>query len=687
MEASGGRPITPVAANDDSGRRFWASLTPAYQQRIRDGLSVGLIGDFREWVDRRVEQIQPIDYACYRRRVSYQVNITPELFSDWVKALGLLQGGSREAAESLDNPETLDGQEIDVHLPIELYPKRVLLDFSVASTDGSPLRLIQRRDASLISIARVYAEFKSALRDGGLNDEEADALMADLINFDEVLFALIISANDEGRSIYARNGVSSKARRYANCPLPACERRRLRSTLRLLEDQLCHRFVGAGNDTVFLRRIEPGIKAVLELSVVVAQMLDAEDVNYPGLHSAFLNPLLLIVDHLKHSEERGAGWADENLDEAVNRNVDEFLKMSEAYLRWLIRVGKKHPTTIVALYHSLSGFENYYLPYVRITLKLGRSEIIKTEQVIPLVRSWVNEEAQSAGRGRRLAAMFGALPGWAIDTARFGVILTSKAIRWASRGVLCPANLAWSTRHAIGHETLLGVAKSCHVEVECANPTELLQDTKRTFITVAGRRLRTEAVFPFAASASRERQHFYTTKSQSELLRVWKRDGVAVPAKGHAFPLVMLWIAYKIDVSLNLTYWFGLLWVLVTTIVVWLYHEPKEPGGSQLASVLGLLPIVSAAVAFMMNWRSKENIVADRLVFRRMAALFLTGATGAIIVASVIAPGALCATRGRAGYVVRAAPGWLPRIDPFEVKVASCFTRPPLKAPEYRPVP
>lgn len=302
---------------------------------------------------------------------------------------------------------------------------------------------------------------------------------------------------------------------------------------------------------------------------------------------------------------------------------------------------------IGSVYEALANFESHYVPYYSYSVTVGRSFMVKTDQVVPLVPSWIKKVPVRGNVSSRLRSA--AHDRWTStrEFFRYLEILCIKAYRTILRVGSRSQIPVFSTIKSVGHEVVLGSAKSCHVEVECGSPTELWQDVSRTFLSVGKRQVAAEKIFAYPASDARDRQHFYTTKSFVELFRVIGGLRHERPAL-EALPQIKLWIAYRVEWSLSLSYVLGTAWVLATSILFLFLYDPSgwyEPSTTRAAGFQTALVLGSAVLSFMMNWRAKENIVADRLFKWRVVVLTASFLSFSVLFGGLIYQDRFCAAK------------------------------------------
>jgi hypothetical protein len=105
---------------------------------------------------------------------------------------------------------------------------------------------------------------------------------------------------------------------------------------------------------------------------------------------------------------------------------------------------------------------------------------------------------------------------------------------------------------------------------------------------------------------------------------------------------IYIWIAYRIEPALNFSYWLGTGVVGVASVVFLGGYDPIARTVNKQWPMI--LPVLSALLAFMLNLRPKENIVADRLSGRRMFVLLMTLLSLLVLFGGMLFPERTCVT-------------------------------------------
>src|SRR2546427_3563533 len=387
-----------------NAREFWETLSAGARDEITTCFHLFLLRDLRRWVDRRVERITPLDDEAYANRVSYQMLLSPEMFLEGLQELDLVNPQPKAVRPFFGDPLRLVGQEVDLYVPIERLPKKILLDFSISDGDGHRLIVVHRREAARLSVKKLRLEVVLALMRLGRYDQERDEIWSTVEGLDPLFQALIVSSSDEGRSIYSREGIGDDEH-IASCMAVRCWRaciwRRTYGSTSLFRAQLFPRYLEPTPDfgALCAMLVELAMPILLDKIVAMARHLYAAVPGARGgLHNPVINPLLLCVDYLKAVEEeslsRGGVWGARETSQAV----EGFLKLCARYCDFVLCLFEREkalgtgPGALASeVYAALANFEDHYILYCLHTVGLGRSFLIKTEQVVPLVDPWIKK--------------------------------------------------------------------------------------------------------------------------------------------------------------------------------------------------------------------------------------------------------------------------------------------------------
>src|SRR3990172_4850481 len=615
---------------------FWDSLDNRTRNAITYEFLVHLLRDFRPWVERRVENLSPIDEYSYSSRVSYQINISSDLFLEGVRTQVLLP---EERGETSD---TLRGQQVQLVLPLELTPKKLLLDFSIMDSDGKRLCLLHRSDAANLSLKKlVFNVAYSLLRTGDYSEAEHSTIAADLHRLTPLLHALVSSTLDSARELYGRARIRH-SRHIIECRNSSCwrmcKRRRLTATIAVVKNLLVYRYFTQAAHQSFVDLLQAHIPGLLDQIAVIASGIEplTNETHHNSFYNPVINPTILCLAFMKNEEQqcvnKGLVWDD---GQAL-ASVESFLQIAREYLNFLSTVidpatVRTNPKLFQEVYDSLRDFGDHYITYYKRTVTLGESFLVKTEQVVP-----IGQRGFDGGRMWQMQRALMSLFRRQLERVYYYALVLSQMI--VGRTVLQKSHL-YSKFNCVGHQAFAGQAKSSHFEYETTAPTEYWQEPNRSFVTVGRKMYSPSVFFSYASPGTRDRQHFYTTKSYLELLRVINahRKGSRLPRRD--LRDFKIWIPYKLETSLNWSYWIGTWWVIGATVIFFGSYSPVGAVGKRWPYII---PLTAAIVAFMMNWRAKEPFAADRLLLRRLTVLALVLISGVYIFFSVVKPERTC---------------------------------------------
>jgi hypothetical protein len=91
------------------------------------------------WRLRRRDLLVPLDFYLARRQITVHGLIGPELVDEFIR---------EQAGEVVPPASFLTGEQTTIYLPLAMFPKRVLLDFSTEAAGGARVPLLTRRQGS-----------------------------------------------------------------------------------------------------------------------------------------------------------------------------------------------------------------------------------------------------------------------------------------------------------------------------------------------------------------------------------------------------------------------------------------------------------------------------------------------------------------------------------------------------------
>ncbi len=593
--------------------------------------------------------------------MSYQYRISPVLFLNCLKATQIDLPAEAEAV--IDNPDLLYDQDVEIWLPLDLQTKRVFLDFTIADGQGRRLSLLTRQQSADLTLAYVLLQLARLLDKSGIVPlKEFRVRTNDDTGMRRVLRALIVCMNDRTRALYQRAGVMDDPHVLV-CTDPACRRPRCgsrrqerltRSLILAFVRQVGPRYFRTADDRASLAEVvSHEVPGIVKEAIELGRAIDALGRRSRGPLDILINPLLLGVEYLKALEEQslelGEGvWTASSALDAVKKFFTEVARFQE-FLRAVRQAQESdaaHRGVLGDLYELFWEVGESLIPFVPVQMTLGRAALIKVEQVVSTASpTGIEPHAPTTFSRRAWKALWEPVGEW-LRLALFKVGGQKLA------GGLEGLRAVWSRASATGHPIVLGQAQSQHFEFEAGTPSQVWQVPERSFLKMGRHRLPLDALFTIPAHESRERLHYYTTKTEREVIRslaaYWRppirlasfpgsvvksvRRGfgrLPMEHEGHAesregLHALQIWIAYRLERSLDLTYWLAVVTTTVAT-AIFVRSSCRGPVQNYLAWAM---PIIVLTMTTLVNLTGKDQLVADRIHYRRLWILLMAAACG-----------------------------------------------------------
>lgn len=510
----------------------------------------------RRWRERCVTKYEALDEERVLERTSFQFRISPKLLS---RCLYNLNGKDEKEQDIIQqllaDPVELETQEIEVILPFSIYPKRILLNFSLEGIDANPI-LVSRHASSRVSLdfaLRMYFRYDTTHKRFISQNRK-------------ILRSLLFQApEDLGRQLLAHEVGVASSQFFNNqmAPNPQTLEKLNTQTNRIMKcvQGWLTGFVDAG----VLAPYSTGLNEIIHTGMRLQKSLEGI-ISHAGQYDPVLNPIMLILDYFKLYFELNNGDSDATLS--------QFVRDAKAYLAHLHMLFNKGVTTQKLIYSTLNHFSYNYVAYAPCKIKIGRPFIIKTEQILPLVGE----------RGMSFA-----------DWAKYYLSQIKPSLYSKYRSIAFPIEI--------------GDDASRHYEIMCPSHTELHLKPSSTFLEIGGRRFAPSTLFGYTASDSIERQHFYTTKTHEELEKILESRNISEGGD------IRLWIRYELDLSIRLAYFCTLIFFAITTYLFFVSYDPSNIGVSPLL----VIPIMNPLLALFLSLRPKERITLQRLQTYRIA--------------------------------------------------------------------
>jgi hypothetical protein len=347
---------------------------------------------------------------------------------------------------------------------------------------------------------------------------------------------------------------------------------------------------------------------------------------------------MLCVDFLKARErefeaarDKLDAWSSEDAREALG----QFFHECSIYLDRMLKLD------VVALHRvydqALRYWANFFIPYVMVPITIGRPALIKVEQVGTLAPTWRERRTRTRNLHQRVAKRWDRMYQPVMEYCRF---LAGSAIRSRAARRFIGDHRLLSRHRSVSYPIVVGEARSSHFEFDSPSSTDVWQSPARTFLTIGRHRINIFDVFPYAANDSRDRQHFYSTKTEVEVVRAL--NAAIIRARGTDVPLLhdsrdlRICVGYRVEPLLNGFYWFGATALMVSGLLFAGIYNPTDGIGSGLLQPA--LPLLSIMLASLMTVRPKDNLVADMVFGRRCLALVFAGVTAALLISGLMAP-------------------------------------------------
>lgn len=527
-------------------------------------------------------------------------------------------------------------------LPLGFTSKKLLIDFSLFDgLTGRRLTLLQRHDRARLARQQLNYDIIYSLCSES-SEYSADRLIDACRLRDDagkILEALILSTNEEMRYLYGVHELGdddhTAACRLRVCP-DRCHIRREKATVEVLQWQLRTRYEIYG---LHQRVTEDAVRPILDMVATLADRFISATMGpslpLRGLYNPVINPLMLCVDFLKAREREFENSPDSWTRAEAQMALDQFFGDCLVYVDLMLRFD------VVALQRvydqALRFWANFFIPYVLIPITIGRPTLIKMEQVATLAPTWRERQTRTRNVRQRIDKRWDRVYQPIMEFGRFvaGGVLRGQRVRR-----LVGEQNVLSRHRSVSYPIVVGEARSSHFEFDSPSTTDLWQSANRTFLTIGRHRINIFDVFPYAANDSRDRQHFYSTKTETEVVRALNtaiRRGRGPSAKMLEDTRdLRICIGYRVEPLLNGFYWFGAIALVVSGLLfAGIYNPAGGVGGGLFQPAL---PLLSILLASLMTVRPKDNLVADMVFRRRCLALAFGGLTAALLILGLAKP-------------------------------------------------
>jgi hypothetical protein len=312
-----------------------------------------LFSDPSVWRLRKVQQISPLTHDSWRSRTSFQLLIHR----------ALLQAAWTRAFRGPGAQPPLPDNDVDLVLPIDFLPKRVLLDFSLEGPDGKGLALFTSSAASQIS-AEMFSLFVEDL-DASVDDGRHRA--SEFLEQNRPIVDCLISTGQND----ARRALEGFAVTHRRDPDP----REFRRGMSLLYESVVSR-LGGDPSTFAEIDYELALRAEASHAVLAATppALRALVDGAPAW-SPFLNPALLVGDFVRLRGEP-----------PTRQLLVTFFELCDRYRTHLADL-QDDEERFPYLARFLSKLTDQYIAYARVRVPIDRDFVIKIDQIVPLAVS------------------------------------------------------------------------------------------------------------------------------------------------------------------------------------------------------------------------------------------------------------------------------------------------------------
>lgn len=329
------------------------------------------------WRKRKVEQIIPLNKYSYRARTSYQFNVPAEIVERVIREKRRKGDETKILARALTwTVEAFSGEkhigpgdsELEIILPITVFPKRVLLDFSITNMENRPVTLLSRHEGSRITQELIRFQLARFVpgETGELLSEGNRGLIRTIVflgvddlskRLREYRVPLAIAGGSveetfvEGMSAFTKDAVG-----------------------RFLHPNT-DRIVGHyGAETLGLHRKS------FDVSDRLASLRIA---NPLGLHNPICNPLIGVLDYckLRSDEERSRAGGQTRHDGTAYR--EWFRDFIDSCGRFSDSILALEDASLLEAFPIIDQFVEHYIAYALLEVTPGKEFLIKIEQVVP----------------------------------------------------------------------------------------------------------------------------------------------------------------------------------------------------------------------------------------------------------------------------------------------------------------
>lgn len=528
----------------------------------------------RRWRLRRVEQFTPNNLTSCESKVSYQFMLAHQLIEGVYHKLKKRQSNaghtvpgleSHPLTRALTNTQPLRDIPLDIVLPLAFFPKRVLLNFSVHAQDGKALTLKNRFEGSALS-TEVIKRFTELL--------QLDLTQAEALRLGE--FSKETSRLTRSIVFMAPQDVS---RRLKKCGIPVNGSRMYKKPKieKFIKSSLSRFFVddtSAENAlTTLISTHGASIGEIMRLSRLIKEALSNSgyDGAEHGYHNPIINPFMASLDYYKLEISKNDDYEFLSGGDRLKLHEQIFPKLIEdclTFLHYLYsfqvigastndQAAVSH--TFLKIYLFLNIFSQNYMAYVNTRIKADDEFLVKYEQTLTTTKQWRPFQ-----------------------------------------------------RTYQNYKITLGDAQTTHIEVECKVPTELKQVRVSKPLRVLGEPIRVDEIFGYSSEFTEYHQHFYTTKTNTEIEDILIQKQLFRERPTASFFDMELWVKYRVESSIRLIYFFICTIAVLLGIFFPCFLKVGPKAGASL-SAISLIPIGLGILALVARLRPQQVITADLL--------------------------------------------------------------------------
>lgn len=349
-------------------------LTPKTYKVFQYELAVNLATDWHvcNWRLRRVERIKTLDQETYHQKTSFQFVIPPERVFKAIRLLlsqSFLNETERAYLSNLKESD-LSNIEIPIIVPLDRFPKRILLGFSLQDSTGKPIVFLTRYDSSKLGYLILRAFLKTVQKHEGKDKaaSEIKALKGFIDSPIKVFTSLVFMADKDLKKECERFHLGSNFKNDFSSITEELEKYKeiFMHQIQMAEAEFFPIWSRIGSD---IREI---LISVSNIQTICRDQAGIRD--WDGINPA-TNPLILVGDYFLLNEHLNS----QDKFTPIKSFIDE-VKIYTFKLEEFCKIAS--PEVLKAVLGMLNVAASSYLGFFEIIVNVDKPFIIKYEQVL-----------------------------------------------------------------------------------------------------------------------------------------------------------------------------------------------------------------------------------------------------------------------------------------------------------------